>query len=322
MVCHALPCPVLADACKVVLTRASAQLQENMRLQNETEHSCNYYTARGHTTTPKPTRRVKRFAQIPVNIKCNGHFLPVNTQFSRVSKNTISNSQKKPAKSNRATNKAQPSRPSNLSSNPMGGHAFANQSCNFALLQALGVGDGRKLQKNPFARWTFRPQGLAGGLRDLFLQLEIHFGELVPVPTSGELRLCDDLGLLVDLLCQIFCFAQTVFGPSQTAIEASLPASFLRAASRASLTGSSVAALICCFKTVSWLGVFVGAGVRPPTLAFFCKRSTQSDEQNCKPTSAIAPLFLCGSVSPWGGLAAFAGGPTCRFVPPFPHHAL
>ena len=34
----------------------------------------------------------------------------------------------------------------------------------------------------------------------------------------------------------------------------------LSAASRASFTGSSVAALICCFEAVSGLGVFVGAG--------------------------------------------------------------
>ena len=107
VVCHALPYPVLVDACQVVLTRVP--IARGHEFASETEHYYNYYyTARGHTTTPKPTRRVKWFAQIPVNITCNGHFLPVNTQFSRVSKNTISNSEKT-AKSNRATNKAQPS---------------------------------------------------------------------------------------------------------------------------------------------------------------------------------------------------------------------
>ena len=103
--CLAIPC---TRGCLPGCFWCGYQLQEDMSLRaKQSIIIIYYYTARGHTTTPKPTRRVKWFAQIPVNITCNGHFLPVNTQFSRVCKNTISNSEKT-AKSNRATNKAQP----------------------------------------------------------------------------------------------------------------------------------------------------------------------------------------------------------------------
>ena len=57
----------------------------------------------------KTGQRVILFPRIPVNITCNGHFLPVNRRFSRTSEIPMANSQKT-AKSNKATSKAQVSR--------------------------------------------------------------------------------------------------------------------------------------------------------------------------------------------------------------------
>ena len=125
------------------------------------------------------------------------------------------------------------------------------------------------------------------------------------------------IGLLVDLLGQTFCLAQqaVLLIPDRKWLALRF-LHFLEGSVQSLLYGLFCRCLYLLFQSCFGAGGLVWGGHWP---LFFCKRTTQNDEQNCKThknNSTYLPVRLGLAVSRGWGFAAVASGPTCQPISP------